>query len=137
MSGLAENARSEVTELHDFFEAWYRDEADEGRFAHPRASLAPSFRMVAPDGTERDRTAVLDAVRSGRGSETGRDPSFTIEIRNLRTLRTTGDYCQVTYEEWQRREEWRGRRSTALFERGDAPNGVVWLDLHETTLDGD
>ncbi|MFB6193580.1 MAG: hypothetical protein ABEI75_00820 [Halobaculum sp.] len=135
MSGLADDARREIRELHDFFGAWYRDETD--AFDHPAASLAPSFRMVAPDGSERDRGTVLEAIREGRGSETGRDPPFVIEIRNLRTLRTMGDYCQLTYEEWQRRETWDARRSTALFERGDGPNDVVWIDLHETRFDPD
>lgn len=135
MSKLAENARREVRELHDFFEAWYRGEAEQSAFGHPEGSLAPSFRMVAPDGSELGRESVLEMVREGRESEVGREPPFTIEIRNLRTLRTMGEFCQLTYEEWQRRDTWDARRSTALFERGDGPNDVVWIDLHETRLD--
>ena len=134
MSNLAEDARREVRELHEFFAAWYRGDEPSESFDRVESVLSPEFRMVTPAGEEHDRGTVIESVRENRGSETDADETFTIEIRNLRTLRTMGEYCQVTYEEWQRRESWDARRSTALFRRDDAPNDVVWLDLHETSL---
>ena len=94
--------------------------------------------MVPPDGSETTREPVLDSIRASRGGDADSEPPFRIEIRDLRALTTTDDYCQLTYEEWQRRDgEWSGRRSTALFRRDEtAPNGVVWVDLHETWIEG-
>lgn len=133
MSNLAEDARREVRELHEYFAAWYRGEREPDSFDRVEAVLSPEFRMVTPAGEEHDRGTVVESVRGNRGTETGAE--FEIQIRNLRTLRTMGEYCQVTYEEWQCRESWDARRSTALFHRDDAPNDVVWIDLHETGLD--
>lgn len=134
---LSDDAVTEVRDLHEFFQSWFRGEADCEAFDHPTESLAGDFRMVSPDGTESARETVLDGIESARNSETESDPPFVIEIRNPTVRHETDGHCQVRYEEWQRRgENWNARLSTALFRRDDdAPNGVVWVDLHETWLD--
>ena len=133
---LTADATREIRTLHDFFEAWFRGEPAREAFGRPVETLAPSFRMVRPDGTELGRKAVVDGIRAGYASETG-DPPFEIVIRDPRVRWASDDRCQVRYEEWQRSAgEWRGRRSTASFARDEsAPAGVVWVDLHETWIE--
>lgn len=133
---VADDTRREVRELHEFFAAWFRGDREQERFDRVAGALAPTFRLVRPDGTETDREAVLEGVRAARGTEA---PSFRIDVRDLRVRRRLDDHCLVTYEEWQHRDgAWDGRRSTALLAReSSAPAGVVWLDLQETRTDGD
>lgn len=140
---LESDAEREVRELHEFFESWFRGELDADEFEHPRESLAAEFRMVPPEGNETARDPVLDSIEAGYDSAPSEraadeESPFVIEVHDVRTLRTLDDHCQMTYEEWQRRDgEWAGRRSTALFRREEsAPNGVVWVDLHETWIEG-
>ena len=63
---------------------------------------------------------------------------FDIEVRDVETLGLFEDHAVVRYEEWHRRgEEESGRVSTALFRAdADAPEGVVWVTLQETALEG-
>lgn len=133
---VADDARREVRELHDFFAAWFRGDREPEAFDRVEGALAPTFRLVRPDGTETDRETVLDGVRAARETEAS---SFRIAVRDLRVRRRLDDGCLVTYEEWQRRDgAWDGRRSTALLAREpSAPAGVVWIDLQETRTDGD
>ena len=133
---LTAAARREIEALHDFFEAWFRGDLDREAFGRPTETLAPSFRLVRPDGTELPRAAVVDGIRAGHASETD-DPPFEIAIRDPRVRWASDDRCLVRYEEWQRSVgEWRGRRSTASFARDhSAPAGVVWQDLHETWIE--
>jgi len=117
----------EVRDLHRFFAAYFSGaETDIGRLVD---ALAPGFRMIGPDGIERDRQGTIAAVAASCGAH-----DVEIEIRAPRLV-TEGPPLVVTYEEWQRMagdDAFTGRVSTAVFEPdGD---GVRWLHLHETWL---
>jgi hypothetical protein len=134
--GLADDCEQEVRELHAFFEDWFTGALPEADAAFDRFedALGPGFRIVSPDGDERSRTDILEAVWAGHGdSET-----FDIQVRNVQPRYAFDERCLLRYEEWQADgERDTGRVSTVLFERDEtAPGGVAWLDVHETWLDG-
>ncbi len=134
--------RHEVVELHRFFQDWFAGrlpDTDEA-FGRLASGLAPSFEMVTPDGATRTRDQVLGGVRGGHpGGDGASSAEVTrFEIRNHRHRHTFGEVAVVTYEEWQTRgDSSQGRVATAVFQAAPAaPNGVVWLHLHETMLPG-
>jgi len=134
---MAERSRYAVAieDLHDFFVEWYAGEAGPADFERMEHSMAPTFEMVAPDGTRHDRDAVLRMVRESFDRD---DPDeFDIEIRDVEVVREMGTHATVRYEEWQTRDGTEtGRISTALFREDEAaPCGLAWLDLHETWID--
>ena len=128
---------TEIESLHDFFVDWYAGTMDEDNVERLERALASGFEMVTPDGDRRDRAAVLEGIRGDYARD---EPgTFAIEIRNVELVAARDDHATVRYEEWQTRgDETTGRISTVLFrEDAAAPGGVVWLDLHETWLDGE
>ncbi len=127
--------RDEIETLHAFFVDWYTARIPETEFERMEQAIGPPFEMVTPDGNRHERTAVLAGVRDTYGQY---DPGeFDIEIRNVESIESIGEYATVRYEEWQETPaETTGRISTVLFRDAvDAPGGVVWVDLHETWLD--
>ncbi|WP_277554465.1 DUF4440 domain-containing protein [Halobaculum limi] len=128
--------RAEVERLHDCFVAWFAGTAARDDFDAIADALAPGFEMVVPDGSRRGRDAVLDAIRSAYGRD---DPgAFDIDIRNVEVRHDHADCATVRYEEWQGTpDRTTSRVSTALVrEDDDAPNGLLWVDVHETWMDG-
>lgn len=137
---LAETCGTEVRALHAFFEEWYRGERPRTNeeLGRLEAALGADFHRVGPDGAVADRGAVIDAVDADHGARRDDEVPFRIEVEALEPRFERDDVCLVTYEEHQRTDaEWRGRRSSALFERApDAPGDVAWRHLHETWLEG-
>jgi len=141
----------EIVELHRFFEGWLSGSlpATDEVFGRLEAALAPGFLLISPDGSVLARAEVIAWVRGGHG---GRGPSFRIHIRNPEPRLEERGLVLATYEEWQESggesgpsihkfddepvpSGLGGRLSTVVFrERPDAPNGVEWLHVHETTL---
>ncbi len=139
---LESRCEREVVELHRFFEDWFagRLPDTDDAFAALASVLAPSFEMVTPDGATRTRDQVLGGVRDGHPGGDGASSAGAtrFEIRNHRHRHTFDDVAVVTYEEWQTRgDSSQGRVATAVFQAAEAaPNGVIWLHLHETMLPG-
>lgn len=131
----AQPVSREIHELHQFFQEWFNGslaDSDEG-FARFSDVLAPGFTIVAPDGVERGRDVILDTVRAGRGSDVG----ARIWIEHVQIRHTLRETIVATYEEWRRSagQTPKGRLSTVVFGRDEsAPNGLVWLHVHETWL---
>lgn len=127
--------RTEIEELHGFFQAWLGGVPHEGevRFERLERALAPGFTFVTPGGRALERSAVVEGVRSGRSSR----PGLRIEVGDPRLLHDAGDLLVATYEEWQHEgERTTGRRSTVVFRRDeDGPNGLRWLHVHETWIE--
>lgn len=129
----------EIRELHDQFVRWYRQDS-EAEFERITRALAPSFELIAPDGTVHDRRAILERVRSTRNAHT----TFAIEIRNVTPVVVEENHALVRYEEWQSEPGIEsGRLSTAFFvspenDAGDrletAPD-ARWVHVHETWLE--
>ena len=131
-----ETCRREIEGLHSFFVRWYAGTADREEFTRLERALAPEFEMVSPTGDRSDRAGVLDWIRESYGRE---EPgTFDIEIRNVELVRSLDDHALVRYEEWQREHgDENGRISTVLLHEAEsAPEGLEWIDLHETALEG-
>jgi hypothetical protein len=124
----------EPRRMHEAIEAWFTEGDDLAPFAD---ALAEEFRIVSPDGTTRDRAAIVESMREADGVHAGEDPPFVVEVRNVEHPESVADRHLVTYEEHQRVEgEWEARTSSAwLREDAEAPGGLVWVHLHETWLD--
>jgi len=125
----------EIHELHQFFQEWFAGSLAESDDAFARFSdvLTDDFTMVTPGGVELDRQAIIDAVRSGHGNDAG----ARIWIERVQIRHTLGKTVVATYEEWQQSagQIAKGRLSTVVFARdASAPNGLVWLHVHETWL---
>lgn len=129
----------EIKELHEFFVAWFGGRianTDEAYRDGLVARCDPGFMLVSPDGSALELDALARALRDSHGS----NPQFRIQVRNPRVRYELGDVVVVTYEEWQRNALQstpadNGRLSTAVFRKhAGAPNGVLWLHVHETWL---
>lgn len=127
-------AQTEIRELHAFFQAWHRAELPrtEEAFARFQDALAPGFEIVTPDGAARDREAILTLVWDGHAS----DPEARIWVERPRLHFHEGGVLVASYDEMQQvAGRSTARRSTVVFRADEtAPNGLVWLRVHETAL---
>jgi len=84
------------------------------------------------------RSEILESLRAAHGSATG-DHGPRISIRDVRLIHKAPPIATVRYVEIH---DWSDgshteRISTALLEADpDAPDGVLWLHVHETWLPG-
>ncbi len=127
----------EIDELHVFFEQWLTGElpdSDEA-FSRVEAALSDRFTMVLPGGNVLERGPLLAGLRGGHGTR----EAFTIRIRDPHLRHRSEALTVATYEEWQRTDASdRGRISTVVFaRRADAPNGLEWVHVHETWIEGE
>ena len=130
---LQQQAATEITRLHDFFQAWYRGELEPSAFASFEQALDESFQIITPDGNLLPRERILQAVRQQAGS----DASALLEIRHVEPVAMEQHIAVFRYQEWQSSggDKPRGRLSTVVFRRdAAASNGLSWLQVHETWL---
>lgn len=145
---LAEQARREVIELHDFFMVWFRPVTAETAMLdldRCAAALAPDFRQIGPDGQVYLRDILLQRLAAARGC---RPAGFVIAVEDIRPIWQNDAGILLDYVERQYclepskadavSGETRGetrRRSTAFFTLSTmAPQGVIWRHLQETWL---
>lgn len=132
---LRARCEDEVLELHRFFQDWMRGAPEVNGEAFSRVSevLGEGFQRIAPDGSVEGRSEILASLRAAHGSKSA---GFAIRIERCRFRSGGRSLGVVTYEEWHDEgDEKRGRMATAVFRgRGDAPNGVEWVHLHETWM---
>jgi hypothetical protein len=130
---LRERAIAEVIELHRFFVDWLG--AGEGGIERLAHALAAEFRMVPPSGAIVGRQQVIDMLAGGRGS---RGSAFRIAVDEIDTAEIAAGHCLATYIERQDGPDGpTARRSSALFRAAAcSPNGVQWLHLQETWIEG-
>ncbi len=130
---LMQRGTREITEVHQFFQEWFRGEIDEGAFSRLDQALDSGFVIIGPGGQALDRGKILEAVRRQHGT----DREAVIEVRNVVLRMETEGTAVFTYEEWQRQPDgtMRGRLSTVVF-TGDvgAPHGLRWRHVQETWL---
>lgn len=131
---LETNAWAEVVARHAFFVDWFTGQAPESAMEDTTRCFAPDFHMIAPDGGQLDRDAVLSMLQGAGGSR--KSGPFAIEVEMRRTIQPSADLALIVYDELQRTDAGRtARRSTALFSPdADAPGGVVWRHLHESWI---
>ncbi len=134
---LEERCEAEIVELHRFLERWSNaalPDTDEA-FARFAAVIAPSFLIIDPDGSEAGREPVVAAIRAAHGR--WREAPGRIRIENYRLHHAGGGLALATYEEWHDLPGGgNGRLSSVLFGEDEAaPNGLVWLHLHEVWIE--
>lgn len=129
---LPKHGEREIHQLHQFFQDWYRGN-EQAEFNRLDQALSNGFTIIMPDGRILDRDSIIEAVHGQHDS----DSQAELEIRNVRLHEVHDNTAIFTYEEWQGRggEDMRGRLSSVVFAFNDsAPNGLVWLHVHETWL---
>ena len=134
---IEERSHREVVQLHNFLEWWSNatlPDTDEG-FARFESVIAPGFLLIDPDGSTVKSQTVIEAIRGAHGR--WRDSPGKIRIENFKLHHASGALTLATYEEWHDLgEASNGRLSTVLFGANQrAPNGLVWLHLHEVWLE--
>lgn len=132
-------AQSKIAELHQFFEDWFagRLSDTDAAFARCAGVLAEGFEIVGPDGKRTQREPLLAGLRSSHGAVP--PGAFRIWTREERSRELGEEHLLGSYEEWQEGDAGpRGRRSSVVFRRdASAPNGLVWLSVHETWIEGE
>jgi hypothetical protein len=134
---LADRCAMDIRELHEFFVEWYAGDRDDPE--RLERALAGDFEIIVPSGATVPRDELVAGIRDDHGQYADADPAFEIDIENIRHRWSSDDTCLLTYEEHQAggdRPE-TVRVSSALFRTTDATsNGVEWVHLQETWLDG-
>jgi len=134
---IENRCENEVIELHQFFQDWFNGElqpADEN-YARFAGVLRADFIIIDPSGNVTKREPLIAGLRSAHNSRS----NFKIWIEKFQFRHSEGNIAVATYEEWQiiAEGESNARLSSVVFrEKADTPNGVVWVHVHETWLEG-
>jgi hypothetical protein len=128
------NAIVAVQELHCFLQTWYRGEGSEPTSAaltRLYAALHKNLQLIDPDGVAFDRGGMLALIVPFRGCY----PDLRIQVRACKAQEVNG-LVLVTYIEEQfelgRRDV--RRCSAVMVPDVDAPDGCMWLRIHETRV---
>ena len=128
------NWHAEIVELHAFFQEWLDGSLEESDAAFARLpnSLDPDFMLISPSGEAGTREELLRQLRAAHASR----PNWRMWIGGAKLRVDSADLLVATYEEWhQSGETTTARISTAVFRHQvGAPNGLLWLHVHETWL---
>ncbi|WP_420631245.1 hypothetical protein [Candidatus Leptofilum sp.] len=128
------NCEKEIVELHQFFQDWFNGEISEedNVFARFSKVMADGFYIVPPSGRLSLRTPLVTNLRQLYGNSQANPGK--IWIQDVQIRHQSADLILATYEEWQTfNDKTTSRLSSALFQAdANAPNGVVWLCVHET-----
>ena len=122
--------RSEVDELHQFFQALFLAEVESTDRADD--AFGPDFTFVGPDGARSGRNEVLAQLEAGRGHSS----KLRIDIEGHRAIVETDAVIVAEYIEVHHFAEGGNRRRTTVVFDVDptGPNGVRWRHVHETFL---
>ena len=118
----------EVTELHDYFEAYFLGEV--AGLDRVEAALAPDFTMVGPGGTTSSRPETITMIASGHAHTN----SLKMTITEPDLLFEDDASLVAAYVENQQWADASNQRlTTVVFTKDDsAPNGLLWRRIHET-----
>ncbi len=133
-SALLAQCTREICELHDFFQGWFRGTLDDNEVNFQRFAdvMDTQFTIVGPNGVLAARPALLEGLRAAYHKQ----PDIRIWTQNHRMLQQRGEFLLCTYEEWQETARaTTARLSSVWFQQQDiAPQGLVWLHVHETWI---
>ncbi|MFQ5937836.1 MAG: hypothetical protein ACE5LB_15645 [Acidiferrobacterales bacterium] len=138
---MNKSVSGEIVALHQFFQHWFGgrcEESDAYFELHLRGRFAEDFRIVLPEGRLWQGDVLFADMRHAHGT----NPRLRIQIRNVEThvISKNSRLILATYEEWQKnamnsKPPNNARLSTVLLRHDDAaPNGLLWLHVHETWL---
>ena len=129
-----ENIEKEITELHQFFESWYRGkiENSEQSFSRMADVLAAEFALVTPDGHVVEREQLLDLMRT----EYATKPEIRIWVENCRLRFSDQNVFIAIYEEHgiNNNRERVSLITAVLRENQQQLNGLEWVHLSEVHL---
>lgn len=129
---MASPVSKEITELHVFFQEWFRGNVPDDDMSRVSQALHAEFTWISPWGTMLSKDELIHRIMPVFGTR----PEMVIEIRNIHEIPLSATHILAHYEEWQRHDEFNmGRISTAIFlKEAASPNGVSWFHLQETML---
>ena len=137
---IAKGAAAEIHDLHVFLDGWLGGKLprDAETYAGFEAVFEPGFVMISPNGATTRLADLLRNLEGAHGARAGAVPPFAIRIEKLTPLQIWSDQALVAYEEWQDLPEGTtARQSSVLLRRApETRNGVRWLHLHETWIEG-
>ena len=131
---MLECVKSEISELHAFFEAWYHGtiENSDAEFQRLSDVLAPEYLLITSDSYIFDREQVLSILRSAHAKR----PDVKICVKNIQLRVEAEELVIITYEEHGTTDK--GKKATlisaVLRKKTGTPNGVEWLHIHEVSL---
>ena len=122
--------RTEIDELHAFFEAYFLGRLERTDIGRVERALARDFTMLGPDGTESDRATTLSAIENGHDHT----EALEITVTEHRLIASTDDHVVATYvENHTLADRTNHRVATVVFTRDPAgPNGLRWVRVQET-----
>ena len=129
-----ENIEKEISELHQFFESWYRGniENSERSFSRLADVLAAEFALITPDGHVVERKQLLNLMRA----EYATKPEIKIWVENCQLRFSDQNLFVVIYEE-HGIDKGRKQESliTAVFRKNQKQvNALEWVHIHEVHL---
>jgi hypothetical protein len=129
-----DNIEKEITELHQFFESWYRGKIknSEPGFSRLADVLAPEFALVTPDGHVVEREQLLDLMRA----EYAAKPEIKIWIENYRLRFSDQNVYIAIYEEHgiDKNRERVSLITAVLRKNQQQVNGLEWVHIGEVHL---
>ncbi|MEM7287487.1 MAG: hypothetical protein AAF480_14140 [Actinomycetota bacterium] len=122
--------RTEIDELHAFFEAYFLGAIPREEIGRVERALARDFTILGPHGAESDRKATIAAIEDGHAHT----DSLEITVTEHRLIASTEDHVVATYVENHRLTDRTNHRvATVVFTRDpDGPNGLRWVRVQET-----
>lgn len=124
----------EIIDLHTFFEAWLSGQLPNTDEAYQRFEqvVTEDFTLVTPSGEEIASQPLLAQIRSAWGAR----PVFKLWVEEIALIDHQPPLVIARYIERQTVDDTENSRlSTAIFrEASHAPNGLLWLRVHETWL---
>ena len=129
-----DNIQKEITELHQFFEKWYRGKIENTGQSFSRMAdvLAAEFTLITPDGHVVERKQLLDLMRS----EYFAKPEIKIWVENCRLRFSDQNVYIVIYEEHgvDKNQKRVSLITAVLRENQKQVNGLEWVHINEVHL---
>ena len=124
----------EIVQLHDFFEAYFLGTVPEDDLSRMESAFAPNLTFLGPTGSVTGRAETIAMVRAGYAHTKQLD----ITITEPTLLAESGGLVACRYVENHALAKTSNHRwTTAVFEEdADAPNGLAWVTVHETWVEG-
>jgi hypothetical protein len=131
---MDEQCQAEVLRIHNFFVKWLNgsntvNNSDAVYEKECDSALAKDIILIKPSGNVIRYHELRRELREAHGSQT----CFGMTIYNMQVVQP----FLLLYEEWHFDGDTRTekRQCTALFRpRSDAPCGVEWVHIHETSI---
>ena len=127
-------AETEIVELHNFFEAWYKGgiARSEKNFSRLTNVLADDFQLITATGFTVNKTLLITLMKGGYGTKQG----LNMRIEKVNHRVQGENLCLLTYEEYGNTEGGLKKVliSAVLRRAPEKRNGLEWLHVHEVNV---